>query len=307
LTAKRLPFAQIDLRSLRSFIVVAEELHFSRAAERLGIAQPPLSQQIRRLEDKVGCPLFVRGTRNVQITEAGRSLLQSAYRIFEQLGYGLDTARRVGRGELGRLRVAFPTSLTLTILPSIIRRFRDMFPDVALELQEIPTTPQIEALHAGTIDIGFLREPVPVPNLVFETVFEERFVAVLPARHPLAKRRSLNLAAFGAEKFIFFPREIGPEFYDRTMALCKSLGFEPNIVTFASEWQTIAALVEAGMGVSVAPAGITRVHLDHVVYRPIGGADARTRVVIGRRADAGTPATMRFLEIAKQIGMEHRP
>lgn len=146
---------ELDLRLLRSFVVVAEELHFTRAAERLGIAQPPLSQQIRRIEDKVGYALFLRGTRRVELTRAGRSLLVTARRLFDQASFGIEAARRAGRGEIGRLRIGFPTSIALTILPTIIRSYRSNYPDVDLELRELATTPQYEALEAGSIDIGF--------------------------------------------------------------------------------------------------------------------------------------------------------
>lgn len=291
----------LDLRLLRSFIVVAEELHFGRAAERLGIAQPPLSQQIKRLEDKIGCNLFVRRSRRVHLSEAGKSLLGTSYRIFEQLGIGLEATRRAGRGETGRLRVAFPASLTLTIIPKIIRQYRSKFPDAELELLEMPTTPQIDALHAGTIDIGFLRDPPADEKLKFETVFEEQFVAVLPRTHRLAERRRLELGHLAAEDFIFFPRAIGGNFHDRAISYCRSSGFEPRIVQRAGEWQTIAALVEAGLGVSIAPACITRVNLDGVVYRPFARQQLVTSVVMGRRSDSEEPSTLRFMEVAHAV------
>lgn len=295
----------LDLRLLRAFIVVAEELHFSRAAERLGIAQPPLSQQIRRLEDKVGCALFVRGTRKVHLTEAGRSLLTTAYRIFEQLGHGLEATRRAGRGETGRLRVAFPTSLTLTILPQIIRSYQNTYPAVDLELQEMPTAPQLEALRAGTIDVGFLREPTKDPDLDFETIFVEQFVAVLPKDHALARSRKFNVRDMAGENFIFFPRAIGSEAHDHMLDICREAGFEPRIVKRASEWQTIAALVEAGLGVSIAPACIMRVHLDNVTYRALPDRAHQTAVVMGRRADSSDPATRRFFEIAHEVSAQN--
>lgn len=297
----------LDLRLLRSFIVVAEELHFGKAAERLGVAQPPLSQQIRRLEDKVGCPLFLRRTRKVSLTEAGRSLLGTSYRIFEQLGIGLDATRRAGRGETGKLRVAFPASVTLTIIPKIIRQYRNKFPDAHLELLEMPTTPQLEALHAGTIDIGFLRDPARDEKLTLETVFEEQFVAVLPRAHRLAARKRPELKHLAKEDFIFFPRAAGSGFHDRAISYCRSAGFEPRIVERASEWQTIAALVEAGLGVSIAPACIMHVHLEDVVYRHFASADLRTSVVMGRRSDSEEPLTRRFFEVAHQVALTQQP
>jgi DNA-binding transcriptional LysR family regulator len=292
---------ELDLRLLRSFVVVAEELHFTRAAERLGIAQPPLSQQIRRIEDKVGYALFLRGTRSVELTQAGRSLLVTARRLFDQASFGIEAARRAGRGEIGRLRIGFPTSIALTVLPTIIRSYRVNYPDVDLELRELATTPQHEALEAGSIDIGFLREARSDEAIASETIFTESFVAVLPHDHPLTKKRQISITSLAREKFILFPRSIGPEFHDRITGLCRDAGFEPRVTQEASEWHTIAALVEAGLGISLAPASINRLHLDHVVYKPIAKSSARTAVVMCWRRDGTEPPLDRFLETARRF------
>lgn len=292
---------EIELRLLRSFVVVAEELHFTRAAERLGIAQPPLSQQIRRIEDKVGYALFLRGTRRVELTQAGRSLLVTARRLFDQAAFGIEAARRAGRGEIGRLRIGFPTSIALTILPTIIRSYRSNYPDVDLELRELATTPQHEALEAGSIDIGFLRDARSDDAIASETIFTESFVAVMPHDHPLAGKKQVSVAALAGERFILFPRSIGPEFHDRITGICRDAGFEPRITQEASEWHTIAALVGAGLGIALAPACITRLHLDHVVYKPIGKSSARAAVVMCWRRDGTEPPLERFLENARRF------
>jgi DNA-binding transcriptional LysR family regulator len=296
-----LKIPELDLRLLRSFVIVAEELHFTRAAERLGIAQPPLSQQIRRIEDKVGYPLFSRGTRRVELTEAGRSLLVTARRLLDQTSSGIEAARRAGRGEVGRLRIGFPTSIALTALPAIIRSYRNAYPDVDLELRELSTTPQYEALEVGSIDIGFLREPRPSETIASETIFTESFVAVLPLNHPLSQRKQVPLAALASEKFILFPRTAGPEFYDHITQLCRNAGFEPRVTQEASEWHTIVALVSAGFGVSLAPASINRLQVDDVIYKSISRLSARTAVVMCWRRDGSEPPRDRFLETARKF------
>jgi DNA-binding transcriptional LysR family regulator len=292
---------ELDLRLLRSFVVVAEELHFTRAAERLGIAQPPLSQQIRRIEDKVGYALFARGTRRVELTRAGQSLLVTARRLFEQASFGVEAARRAGRGEVGRLRIGFPTSIALTALPAIIRSYRRDYPDVDLELRELSTTPQYEALEAGSIDIGFLREPRVSEAIASEAIFAEAFVVVLPLDHSLAKQKQVPLSALSGEGFILFPRADGPEFYDHIIQICRDAGFEPRVIQGATQWHTIAALVSAGLGVSLAPASISRLQIDDVVYKPISKLRARTGVVMCWRRDGSEPPRDRFLETVRKF------
>ncbi len=285
-----IPLPEIDLRQLRAFVAVAEELHFGRAAARLGIAQPPLSQQIRRLEAKLGHPLFVRGTRRVALTAAGSALLSVARGIFAQLGDGLEAARRAGRGESGRLRVGFPASMALTIMPAVIRRYRDRHPGVELVLRELTTAPQLDALRAGLLDVGFLREPPEEAMLDHAPVLREGFVAVLPADHPLGR--------LAGEPFILFPRALGPAFHDRITGLCRAAGFAPRIAQEAAEWQTVAGLVEAGFGVSIAPACIARIRLDGVAYRPLSPAAAHTIVALAWRRGERDPVTARFVEAA---------
>ncbi|MGW2372272.1 LysR family transcriptional regulator [Kitasatospora sp. NPDC001683] len=281
---------ELPLPQLHAFVVLAEELHFGRAAARLGIAQPPLSQQIRRLEEKVGHPLFLREPGGVTLTPAGRELLPAARRALADLADGLAAARAVGSGEAGRLRIGFSASLALTVLPGLLRTFRDRHPGVHLDVREMTSAPQLAALHDRGIDVGLLREPPEdEPELRFRTVLSEPFVAVLPAHHPLAAERAVRLGQLADEPFVLLPREEGPQLYDRITGLCTEAGFTPRIGQHAVEWQTVCALVGAGLGVSLAPAGIRRIRLRGVAFRRIEPGTARTRSAVAWRADDRSP------------------
>ncbi|WP_327315956.1 LysR family transcriptional regulator [Streptomyces sp. NBC_01235] len=278
------------LPQLHAFVVLTEELHFGRAATRLGIAQPPLSQQIRRLEDRVGHALFKRSPAGVTLTPAGRELLPAARRALTGLADGLAAARAAGDGRTGRLRVGFAASLALTVLPDLLRTHRDRFPGVHLDLRELTTAPQLTALHEGGIDVGLLRDPPPQdPHLSFRTILTEPFVAVLPTNHPLAAMTTVTLAALSDAPFVLLPREAGPGLHDRITALCATAGFTPHVIQEAAEWLTVCALVEAGLGVSLAPAGIHRIRLKGITFRPVHPSTTHTTVAAAWRTDDGNP------------------
>ncbi|WP_328868912.1 LysR family transcriptional regulator [Streptomyces sp. NBC_00287] len=291
---------ELPLPQLHAFVVLAEELHFGRAASRLGIAQPPLSQQIRRLEDKVGHALFRREPGRVTLTPAGRELLPAARRALGELADGLAAARAVGSGSAGRLRIGFAASLALTVLPSLLRDFRQRFPGVHLDIREMTTAPQLAALHERVIDVGLLREPPDTePELDFRTILTEPFVAVLPTTHPLAAHRTVRLSQLADSPFVLLPREAGPRLYDQIVGLCTAEGFAPQIVQHAVEWQTVCALVETGLGVSLAPASIRRIRLKGVAFRRIEPGTARTRVAVARRKNDQNPLVTQLLLYAR--------
>ncbi|OXY91704.1 LysR family transcriptional regulator [Streptomyces diastatochromogenes] len=287
---------ELPLPQLHAFVVLAEELHFGHAAARLGIAQPPLSQQIRRLEDRVGHALFSREPGRVALTAAGRELLPAARRALTDLTDGLAAARAVGSGRAGRLRIGFAASLALTVLPGLLRTFRQRFPAVHLDIREMTTAPQIAALHDKAIDIGLLREPpADEPEIAFRTVLSEPFVAVLPAAHPLAAQRTVHIAQLADSPFVLLPRAAGPGLYDRITGLCTDAGFTPRTAQHAVEWQTVCALVETGLGVSLAPAGIRRIRLKGVAFRGIAPGTARTRVAVAWREADPNPLVAHLL------------
>lgn len=292
---------KIELRHLRYFAAVAEELHFGRAAERLGIAQPPLSQQIKSLEELVGYPLFERKPQ-VRLTPAGEALLELARRTLSQVEEGLDTARRVGRGEAGKITVGFAASILTTALPEILRTYRERFPGVELRLRELSSAAQAAALSDGSIDVGFVREAVEHgAGLTCEPILREEFVAVLPPAHRLAERPELPLGEFAGEPFVHFPRAVAPALYDQVGDACRRAGFQPRVVQEAQEWLTILGLVEAGLGVSLVPDSFRRLRWGGVQYRPLAPPREFTDVFVCRREAAPAPAVAPLIEMARAI------
>jgi DNA-binding transcriptional LysR family regulator len=290
---------QIELRHLRYFLTVAETLHFSRAARRLGMAQPPLSQQIKRLEQLLGHALFERTTRGVKLTPVGQLLARRARSTMEKVGEDLAQVRRLGRGEEGTLTVGFSGSVMFTELPAAIQSFRRSYPKVELRLRELVTSAQIAALLNGQIDLAFLRDGDPTEGIRITTLLKEKYVAVLPEAHSLARRRTLSMKALEGEPFVMFARRMGPLAYDRTIACCERGGFRPNIVQDAPQWLTLVRLVAAGLGVSLAPACVARVAMPGAVYREVKTA-CRTSIDLGVKVGAESVLAKNFIEIANR-------
>jgi DNA-binding transcriptional LysR family regulator len=291
----------IELRHLRYFVAVAEELHFGRAARRLGIAQPPLSLQIQRLESELGVSLFDRTSRRVELTPAGRVLLEEGKRVIEDFQAATDAARRAARGETGSLAVAFAASVMSLSLPTIIRRFRDGFPDVRLELRELATSSQIDALRTGDLDIGFLREAPADDAFTTETVMRERLVLALSKHHELASRKRLRLTDVANEDFVLFPRDLAPGLHARVLGMCADAGVHPRIVQTSRELYTTISLVEAGLGVTIIPESVRKMGWRGVRYFEIPSPLAWTRVDAAWRPDNPSPIIPAFLDIARSI------
>lgn len=261
----------IELRHLRYFMAVAEELHFGKAAQKLHMSQPPLSQQIRRLESLLNCDLFVRTSRAVSLTPAGYALLERSKRLIARVRDDVEFVRRVGRGETGKLRVGFVGSAMLTRLPETLHEYRRLFPDVELQLQELYTAAILDGLQQYSIDIGIVRDGDPTPNLESTPILEERLIAIIPKRHALAKRPQVEVAQLRNEAFVFYPQSAGRTAWERTMRVCDASGFRPTVVQEAPHWVTIVSLVGAGLGVSIAPECIRKIATGNVVSRPLVG------------------------------------
>jgi DNA-binding transcriptional LysR family regulator len=287
----------MDVRQLQYFVAVAEELHFRRAAERLHLSQPALSQQIRALEGALEVPLLFRNRRRVELTAAGVSFLTEARELLAAFDAAVAIARRVHDGRIGRLRIAFVGSALLSIVPDVVQRFRAARPDVELALRERSTVDQVAALRAGDIDIGLA--PLPIDEDGFDTtvLVHERAVAVLPAGHELAGLRRIGLRRLAAEPFVLFPRAQAPGFHDRLVGAVAERGAAPRVVQHATEMQTIVGLVAAGIGVSLVPASVQRLSLPGVVYRPVVGAPRVELAVITRRGER-SPLVQAFLAVA---------
>jgi DNA-binding transcriptional LysR family regulator len=261
---------KIDLRHLRQFLAVAEEGSFSRAAARLGMAQPPLSQAIARLEGRLGTRLFVRTSQAVTLTEAGRVLMDEARPLLAQHAAMTRRVADAVAGATGHLAVAFVMSAGSSLLPSVLRRFCVQCPGVTLSLQELTTSQQVEALIEGRCDIGLLRPPLfGAEELEVETVRREAMLVALPSDHSLAARTEIVLADLAEESFIAPPAMLGPGMHSRMMDACQGAGFVPRIAQEATQMQTIVALVAGGLGVALVPECVTALGLHGVVYRPI--------------------------------------
>ncbi|MFU6685343.1 LysR substrate-binding domain-containing protein [Pseudomonas aeruginosa] len=290
----------MELRHLRYFIAVAEELHFGRAAERLGISQPPLSQQIQALEQEIGARLFERTNRRVELTDAGRLFLDESRQVLAQVDKAVLLARRAHLGELGELKIGFTSSAPFTsTIPSSIHAFRKAYPDVHLDLQEMSSRQVLKALLEESLQVGVIR-PLALPDAVhWVELFREPLVAVLRADHPLAagSEDGLAIAALAEEPFVFFPRSYGTGLYDQVIALTRQAGFSPRIAQEASEAMTIIGLVSAGLGVSILPASFRRTRVDGVVYRTLSDPEATTAVWLVRRQNEGSPLALSFIDL----------
>ncbi|HMH15137.1 MAG TPA: LysR substrate-binding domain-containing protein [Edaphobacter sp.] len=289
----------IELRHLRYFVAVAEELHFGRAALRLHLAQPPLSQQIRKLEDILGHTLFTRTSRSVRLTSAGEVFLERARRTLRNVQEDLDEARSIGRGEVGFLRVGFIGSSMLTPLPAMLGQYRRQYPKVHLQLSESFTSSLIQSLTKNTLDAAFLRDGDPTDGLIIEPLFSEPFVAVLPINHPIAKRKTISAADLRNEPFVFFTPTAGALAYQKPISLCEEHGFRPNVVQEAPQWLTILRLVGAGLGVSIAPACVAQIATPDIVCLTLREAKVQSDIELAYRASDDRTIVKSFRKIAR--------
>ncbi|QIN79973.1 LysR family transcriptional regulator [Rubrobacter marinus] len=279
----------MELRHLNYFVAVAEELSFSRAAQRLHIAQPPLSAQIKRLEDDLGVRLFDRTNRGVRMTEAGELLLEEARRILVQVDQTINVVQRVGHGEVGRLTLGFVPSASNEVLPPILSEFTKRFPKVELYLREMRPDRIVQRLHMKQIDAGFLYLPLEDPVLNVEPVSREPLVLALPEMHPLASHPSVVLRDLAQEPFILPARYHMSGLYGRVADACREAGFVPKAIQ-KEVWAmpTIVGLVAGGIGVALVPASIQNFSRKGVVYKPVSDLSSAVELgVVWRQDDSG--------------------
>jgi len=284
----------IELRHLHAFLIVAEELHFGRASERLGISQPPLSQQIRRVEDAIGHRLFDRDTRNVVLTPAGEAFVQTARAVLERLSSGVARARDIATGQGGRLSVGFTPTTALRLLPRIVPAFRAAHPRVEVDLVEMMPAPLVDALRLGRIDVAIMRDPSPAEGLAATILDTESYVAVLPEGHVQAADAPFALADLAADPFILFPHSEESQSVARVFALCAEAGFVPRAAQQVPGWQTAISLVGSGMGVTILPEAVENLHLPGIVYRRIA-SPIRSVIAAVRRAGDERPMLTGFI------------
>ncbi|MFL6660229.1 MAG: LysR family transcriptional regulator [Massilia sp.] len=297
----------MELRQLRYFIAVAEELNFTRAAERLHIGQPPLSHAIQVLEADVGAQLFERTKRWVRMTEAGRLFLDDARSILALSEQAADTARRAQRGEAGVLRIGFTFSTPLTpLFATVINRYRQQFPAVSLMLHEMATLPQLDGLAERSLDLGFVRPlEVPTPDTItLSPLRRDALVAVLPSDSPLARRKRIAIIDLKELPFVMYPPGAGTGIYPQIFRLCRAAGFVPRIGQVAGEASTLIGLVAAGCGVSLLPSSFDRIRMDGVCYRPLSDEGASTELLLARRSADHAPLVDAFVELALAAASE---
>jgi DNA-binding transcriptional LysR family regulator len=285
------------MRHLECFLAVAEELHFTRAAERLHLSQPPLSQHIKELEQELGVKLFQRTRRSVALTDAGRAYEERMHSILSQLEQAREEARRIQRGEMGTLTIGFVGALTYEFLPGLLRRYRARMPKVQLSLRDLVPAEQIEALAAGRIDVGFAGIlPDDCGSEVAHRVLRrERIVTALPDGHVLAKRKMIPLETLAEEPWVLIERKISPT-YDRFIRrLCAEAGFAPRIEHEAARALAMLGLVAVGLGVTIVPETIARLPAPGVIFRPLQQHLIYEHVVMWR-ATAVSPLTAAFLD-----------
>jgi DNA-binding transcriptional LysR family regulator len=294
----------MELRHLRYFVAVAEELSFTRAAERLHIGQPPLSQQIQALEEEIGATLFDRSRRTVRLTEAGRIFLADAQRVLLLVSEAADTAHRVERGEIGQIKVGFTKSSAFTaIFPKIIRTYRQRFPKVTLLFQEASTNKQLDALSDYSLDVAFIRPPEtePTPSVKITDLECHRLAVVIPENHRLMNAPRIVLEDLKDEGLIMFPRDEGTTLNPFIHRLCREAGFEPKIAMEAREAATIAGLVAAGCGISILPEVFANIGIKGACFRLIDTPTAKTELVLATRLHEGSSTIRAFLEISEEV------
>jgi len=297
----------MELRHLRYFIAVAEEKHITRAAERLGMQQPPLSQQIRALERELDVQLFRRKPRGVELTAAGSALLTDARAILGAIDHAFATTRRTARGEQGQISVGFTSSAPFhPFVPRVIRAYREVFPLVSLTLEEGGTMELLEYLRNEQIDAAFIRSPLASQEgLAVNLLFQEAMVIALPQEHALARRESANkalpLKALAGETFIVYRRHTGPGLYDVILSACNKAGFSPRIGQEAPRIVSTLNLVAAGLGICLVPESLQRMHMDGVAFRRVSGSvQPKAPLYLASRRSETSTAVRKFLELVKR-------
>ena len=290
-----------ELRHLKYFVAVAEELHFGRAAARLGIAQPPLSQQIQRLESQIGAQLFRRNRRHVELTASGALLLPEARSLLRHAEHVAQRVRQAERGDAGTVHLGFVSSAAHEVLPRLLRALRERAPGIVVEPDELATSEQIAALDDGSLDVGVVRVPLLAPGLAMHPLITEPLVAALPDFHPLAGRKRIALSALADEPFVLWARRHNHMFHDMVIAACTDAGFRPQIAQEAGELGTILGLVAGGLGVSLVPASTQRARAEGIVCLPLQGQSVEIALALAWKDDRRMPIVDTLIATAKEL------
>jgi DNA-binding transcriptional LysR family regulator len=296
----------IALRHLKYFVALAEELHFGRAAQRLHLAQPGLSQQIKALESELGVLLLARSRRRVELTPAGRTLLEEGRRALTQVERAANLTRRVAAGEIGPLTIGSTESAAWGLLPELIDEYRKRYGSVHLTVREMTSPMQVAALRSGEIDVGLLRPTVDTAGLAVTVLREEKVVLLLPETHRLARRRTIPLKILAGEPMIVHSSS-RPGWSDFIIGLCRSAGFEPQISQEASNSTTAASFVAAGLGFTMVPESLKGLVRPRIVWRPIANPAPKTQIIMVYCPENAPPTLAGLLAVARDLYPPRRP
>jgi DNA-binding transcriptional LysR family regulator len=286
----------VELRHLRYFVAVAEELHFGRAAQRLGIVQPALSKQIVALERELGVTLFVRSKRGVSITEAGQALYSETRDILQRVDHATDVAKLTDSGALGSLAIGFIGPAMWNILPPLMREHRDRVPEIHFRLYEMTSGPMIQQVRDRILDAGFIRPFGHDQDLEIKTVWSEPFAIAMACDHPLAEQDVIDLADAADETFVLVSREGSPGLFDQCLALCQSYGFSPLAIQEGNTGGAMFGMVAAGLGVTLIPESADLVPWPGVAFRPLVKSELQLSLAVAYRRDNRSTALTAFLE-----------
>lgn len=290
----------MELHQLRCFVMVAEELHFGRAAKRLFMTQPPLSRQIQMLERSLGVILLERSNRNVQLTVAGQHFLRDARHVLAYTEQAGTAARRLARGEAGQLLLGFTAVSGYQLIPGLLGHAAQRLPDVGFELHEMVSGAQTEALAASMIDVGFVRRAAPHLGFDSQLICSEPLLVVMPNAHPLAQQTTIAVADLDQQPFVMYSPDEGRYFYDCIVGLFAMAGVSPRYLHYLGQTHSILGLVRAGLGLAIVPAAARELYLGHLQFRPLEDAQPRAEVYMVSRRDNDNPALPPFLRMAQE-------
>jgi DNA-binding transcriptional LysR family regulator len=293
----------MDLKRLKSMTVLAEELHFGRAAERLGIAQPALTQQIQALEREIGVQLFSRTKRSVRLTISGQVMLSEAVRTLQQVERTLLMVKQAGRGQLGHIEIGFVGSAVFTgVLSRAIARYHESNPMVEFRLNELGILPQLQDVASGRLDIGIIRLPIKplVPELAVSAIYRDPIILAIPARHPLAKLKAVPAGRLRNEPFVAVQIPEGVGFNAQVAELCAVAGLTPQITQRAGQFTALAGMVAGGLGLAFVPSSVKNLKIPDVVYRPLANSDQKSDLAMVHRKSERAPVLLSFIKELKE-------
>lgn len=292
--------SELDLKLLRSFVVLSEELHFGRAARRMNMTQPPLSKAIKQLEEDLGLKLFERDSKRVVLTPVGQVMLAKAKETLLHARNTAAFARSIAAGLTGRIEVGFTAVMLYRGLGGVMERFRAGFPHIEVSFTETVSQRQIELVKSGSLDAGFINSPLAPPGVESLGVCLERYLACIPSRHPMAAAQRISLATLSDEAFLVFARDASHAYHDQVMAMCATAGFQPRTRQYSGQILTLVALVAAGFGVTVVPESVRNAGMKGVAFVPITGVKPQQTAFLIWDAARSTPGLQSFIGTVRQ-------